>query len=135
MCRKEWKYSAAYDKLICWRSNYLCWMKSMDEGLWVTARWWWTSFVTNLTNMNIHSISFTQSVGNTYQRKVFLFVLKLCAFQHFNKRQKKSQHFPRERERILVLVFQLCGRYPKHRGQRPHMGFGYYSCFVSCLFV
>lgn len=115
--------------------NYLCGMTSMGEGWWVSDLFFEDKLLLPVKHDGTYSLFFCTLREKPRSAKAFLFVLKPCAFQLITKKMKEKSTLSKNCERILVPVFQHCGWYPKHCGQRPHMGFGYYSCFVSCLFV
>lgn len=132
----EWKYSAAYYQLICWIIcvEWIAWVRRVGESV---IYFFEDKLMLPVKHDGTYSIFFlfVHSRRNPDQRRHFSLSWSRVLSNSLPKRWKKSQHCPKNCERILVPVFQHCGWYPKHRGQRPHMGFGYYSCFVSCLFV
>lgn len=70
--------------------KFLLWMTSMGEGLWVSAWWCGTSFCNQLKHYEHIQHIFSTLSGKHRTMKAFLFVLKLCVFQHINKKMKEE---------------------------------------------
>lgn len=86
-------------------------------------------------NISTYPASVFYTQWETHISKGIYLCPKACVLSIILTKDKTKVNTFQKCERILVPVFRHCGGYPKHRDQRPHKGFDYFSCFVSCLFV
>lgn len=129
--RKQWNSAVCVED--CPRGNICCMaMRSVGVCLLVNSRWWMIFFPINLNSCLSSTIS-----GRPLSAMHFSLSWRCVLFNILTKDERKVNSFFKKKK-----LWESSGpclplwTIPKSTvAWRPHAGFGYYSCFVSCLFV